>query len=479
MRSFIFVLLLLANICSAQEITAHYNKNWELVPAHKKSYTRKATFDAATHSFVGAVTDTYKKGQLQMTGQYKSKVKDGVFTFYYENGNVELTGSFNSDIRVGLWKYYYANGSPKLEIEFLSDGSSNIKFLNDSIGNPLLKDGTGKWIETVEVYNDKPYTLKGDFVDNQMNGIWTIYSSKGKKLLEEKYNHGIFLPADPSKQRKIYPLSIPFKLVVTEAFMTDNYSDLSKEQSSILVKKMLPVVNNEEDEKKKIETEEATKRARIDSANARVVGAAFPLEGLAEVMREVSRHFVYPDSARVAGVGGDVMVQFTVQPDGRLDNFTVVKSIGSGCEEAVLNAWTSYAKNNVWLPARQNSQAVKQRFAMKYPCSASEEVYTDVDEQPSAKGGANEIMRFINANMKYPPAARQKRQHGTVFLEYIVEIDGRITDIKITKGIGPECDAEAYRVWTAYSAKYVWNPGKKDGKFVRVRMSMPVKFVLN
>lgn len=472
-------LLLCAEICFAQDLTIYYNKNWEIVPAAKKVYVRTATFDVATHAFVGAVTDTYKKGQVQMTGQYQSKKKEGVFTFYYENGNVEATGSFSKDARVGLWKYFYRDGKPKLEIEFTDNGNSDIKFLNDSIGNTILKDGTGKWVETLEVYNDKPYTIKGDFVNNAMVGVWTIYSSKGKKLLEEKYENGVFIADKTSPQpRKIYPLSIPFKLVVTEEFMTDNYSDLSKEQSSILVKKLSPV-STEDLEKKRIAEEEAMKQARIDSANARTAGPAFPLDGLPIVIAKVNSHFEYPDAARAAAVEGDLSVQFTVQPDGHLANFTVAPGIGSGCEEAVLSAWQEYAKENVWMPARYNSVSVKQRFAVPFPCvSTGDKIYTEVDEPASAKGGVKEMMRFINTTMKYPPAARNKGMEGTVLIEYIVEADGRLTNVVVKESAGHELDAEAFRVVSLYAAKYIWNPGKKNGKAVRVRFALPVMFQL-
>ena len=78
-------------------------------------------------------------------------------------------------------------------------------------------------------------------------------------------------------------------------------------------------------------------------------------------------------------------------------------------------------------------------------------------------------------NIKYPPAALAKKVQGSVFLEFIIEKDGSISNIKVQRSLGSGTDEEAIRV-LKLSKK--WNPGVKDGKLVRTFYKMPIKFSL-
>lgn len=75
----------------------------------------------------------------------------------------------------------------------------------------------------------------------------------------------------------------------------------------------------------------------------------------------------------------------------------------------------------------------------------------------------------------YPHRAQRMGIEGWVFVEFVVERDGSLTDIKVVKGIGGGCDDEAIRV---ISQAPKWNAGKQRGRSVRVRMVMPIMFKL-
>ena len=98
-----------------------------------------------------------------------------------------------------------------------------------------------------------------------------------------------------------------------------------------------------------------------------------------------------------------------------------------------------------------------------------------VEEMPRYKGGDEELYRFFGANMKYPEIARRAGVEGKVLLSFIVEKDGSISSIDVTKGIGGGCDEEAVRVLRLLDK---WSPGRQNGNVVRVRISMPVVFRL-
>ena len=79
--------------------------------------------------------------------------------------------------------------------------------------------------------------------------------------------------------------------------------------------------------------------------------------------------------------------------------------------------------------------------------STDEEViFQVVEEMPSFPGGMNECMMFLAQNMKYPVEAQEAKIEGRVIVQFIVDRDGSITDVKVVRSISPELDAEAVRV---------------------------------
>ncbi len=104
------------------------------------------------------------------------------------------------------------------------------------------------------------------------------------------------------------------------------------------------------------------------------------------------------------------------------------------------------------------------------------DIFMVVEEQPEYEGGMNAYYRYIASEMNYPAQAWQKGVEGKVFVQFVVEKDGALSDVQVIKGIGEGCDEEAARV-IAQSPK--WNPGKQRGKPVRVRMVMPITFQVN
>ena len=105
----------------------------------------------------------------------------------------------------------------------------------------------------------------------------------------------------------------------------------------------------------------------------------------------------------------------------------------------------------------------------------ADEIFVFVEEQPSPKGGLKEFYSYVSANLIYPAQARRMGIEGRVFVEFIVEKDGSLTNIQVAKGIGAGCNEEAIRV---ISEAPPWNPGKQRGNAVRVRMLMPIVFKL-
>jgi protein TonB len=104
-----------------------------------------------------------------------------------------------------------------------------------------------------------------------------------------------------------------------------------------------------------------------------------------------------------------------------------------------------------------------------------DEVFMIVEDQPTFEGGMEAFYKFVGKNIEYPKQARRMGVEGKVFVQFVVDKDGGLNDIKVIKGIGAGCDEEAIRVLKE-SPK--WKPGKQRGRPVKVRMSLPISFKL-
>jgi periplasmic protein TonB len=109
----------------------------------------------------------------------------------------------------------------------------------------------------------------------------------------------------------------------------------------------------------------------------------------------------------------------------------------------------------------------------KVPTKESDKVFSYVEVVPEA---GYDIGQFFGENLKYPDTARKYNIEGRVILKFVVNEDGRVSDIEVTHGIGGGCDEEAMRVAKIMPA---WKkPGSQNGKKVKVYFSMPIRFKL-
>ena len=103
-------------------------------------------------------------------------------------------------------------------------------------------------------------------------------------------------------------------------------------------------------------------------------------------------------------------------------------------------------------------------------------VFLVVEQPPEFEGGLEAMYKFIGKNMKYPASARRMNIEGSVFVGFVVDADGKISEASIIKGISADCDKEALRVVQMMPK---WRPGKQSGRPVRVKFVLPIKFKLD
>ena len=99
-----------------------------------------------------------------------------------------------------------------------------------------------------------------------------------------------------------------------------------------------------------------------------------------------------------------------------------------------------------------------------------------VEEKPSFNGGdANEFSKWVNSKLVYPEIAKENGVQGRVTLQFTVEADGRVTNVKVLRGVDDSLDKEAVRV---VSSSPKWKPGKQRDRAVKVTYTFPVIFQL-
>jgi len=217
-------------------------------------------------------------------------------------------------------------------------------------------------------------------------------------------------------------------------------------------------------------------------------------EGRAKYMAETLK---YPEKARKAGTTGTVYITFVIEKDGTVSNARVLRGIGNGCDEAALEAVQNMP---AWKPGKQRGEEVRVQFNMPVKFALEKDgkkkagtdettakqapethdapntVFNVVETMPEFPGGNDGRHQYLASALTYPEEAKKAGITGTVYITFVVEADGSISDAKVLRGIGHGCDEAALE---AVRNMPEWKPGMQRGKAVRVQFNMPIRFTLN
>lgn len=105
-----------------------------------------------------------------------------------------------------------------------------------------------------------------------------------------------------------------------------------------------------------------------------------------------------------------------------------------------------------------------------------ERAFSSVEEMPKFPGGDKALAKYLAENIRYPESAKKEGIEGKVYVEFIVEADGSLTNIRILRGLQADIDKETIR---AVKGMPKWVVGKQAGKAVRVIYTLPVEYRLN
>lgn len=98
-----------------------------------------------------------------------------------------------------------------------------------------------------------------------------------------------------------------------------------------------------------------------------------------------------------------------------------------------------------------------------------------VEEKPIFPGGDAALLQFIRDNTRYPPIAKENGIQGRVFVQFVIDVNGKVTNVQIARGVDPYLDQEALRVVRLLPD---WKPGRQRGQNVPVSFIVPINFRL-
>lgn len=99
--------------------------------------------------------------------------------------------------------------------------------------------------------------------------------------------------------------------------------------------------------------------------------------------------------------------------------------------------------------------------------------FTSLEKTPDYPGGIKKFYEFLGREINYPEVAKRNSTQGKVFASFVVEKNGALSDVQITRSLTPETDKEALRVLNKSPR---WNPGLLNGRPVRVKYNINVNF---
>lgn len=206
--------------------------------------------------------------------------------------------------------------------------------------------------------------------------------------------------------------------------------------------------------------------------------------GSAAVVSAIQSRVIYPPEALRKQLQGRVFVGFTVGPDGLVHGAKIVKGIGAGCDEAVLAAVQQLPR---FIPGKQAGRPVAVSFTVPVtfrltapaPTTLSTDsigrVYTSVERMPQLPGGGGReaINRAIYKELRYPEYAVRQGIEGIAMVNFIVDKNGDVRNVRILRSIGGGCDEELVR---AVQKLPRFTPGYDHSNSVDVAITTSITF---
>jgi protein TonB len=196
----------------------------------------------------------------------------------------------------------------------------------------------------------------------------------------------------------------------------------------------------------------------------------------AKKVEKVEQPKVEPEKIEVEKVKSSI--KFTapvIKKDNEVKEEEEIKLDEVEKSDKAIGAFTVEGNDEVGGKVLEAKEEIKEETPPPPPPAEDNKVFDVVEQMPSYPGGQSALMQYLSSNIKYPVVAAENGVQGRVIVQFVVEKDGSVTDVKAVKKVDPSLDKEAERV---VSSMPKWIPGKQNGSPVRVKYTVPVTFKL-
>jgi len=207
--------------------------------------------------------------------------------------------------------------------------------------------------------------------------------------------------------------------------------------------------------------------------------------GNVALMKFISDNIVYPKEAHANGIQGRVISSFVVMKDGSISDLQIVRGVDPLLDAEALRVLGLMPQ---WKPGKQRGQNVNVRYTLPIVFSLNNTPPTEEERKAFQEkmknmepalfpGGEEAYMKFLASNIKYPVIAQENGIQGLVEAVYTVDAKGKVTFVRIEKGVDPSLDKEVKRV-IELMPDWIPAPPKPNGEAVSMTRSIPFVFRL-
>lgn len=374
-------------------------------------------------------------GEKYFVMRTNERIKNGAYTYYFNGAKFE-SGYFKSNAKDSVWSIYGSTGKPAYDIRYTAgakDGKCTYYWDDQAVrctGQYSYGKKVGEW---VGYHNNGTVSYRGSYFDGRLKGIVKTFREDGSIEAERTYAHG--------------------KLDGKTTTYFENGELCSQ-----------------------LEYKEGKLHTLIelqDKSGVKIDGGTLK-EGNGTLIRYLASSLSDDDKAAVkkslttykSGVADGLFVEYDESGEKVIS--------GEYDDDEYAGTWT------FWDGGQETKLEDENEITAKL--SKDEPVITVpgnkfkwVQTMPEFPGGVNELMRFLGNTCKYPNLAKDAGINGKVFVSFVVEPSGQVSNIKILRGIGGGCDEEAVRVVKLMPK---WLPGFQDNIPIRVQFNLPVNFIL-
>jgi len=231
------------------------------------------------------------------------------------------------------------------------------------------------------------------------------------------------------------------------------------------------------------------------------VAPKFPYEN-DNFYKYIADNIKYPDGVKT-DVNAIIDLRFKIDTTGAITDVAITKNISKEVDQAVLDVLAGAPK---FIPATYKGKKVRVPGALSLSISVNttnqsiiaknhivvrppapglkpaystipgeNTIFTAVEISPEYPGGEQAFARYLQQNIKYPAYAKLNHVQGRVYIQFVVERDGSLTDIKSLRAPSDDLANEAIRVMQTCPH---WKPGIQNGKPVRVQYTIPINFAM-